>query len=85
MPHRDDESDIAVTLPVLGNLSYREIHAFEVGLYSATRYGENAPRAGDDDSYRFGREDHYWKMGFLTGRIGIIVVVYAFLSRLLRA
>ncbi len=75
----ESEDSTAVTLPVLGNLTYREIHAFEVGVYAATRCGVK------NTDYKNGKEDHYWKMGFLAGRIGIVATVYLFVSRLLRA
>lgn len=77
MPQTEDT--VAVSLPILGDLTYREIHAFEVGLYAATRWGEQ------NTDYKNGQEDHYWKMGFLAGRLLGLGILYVFLSRLLRA
>lgn len=52
------ESDTAVTLPLLGGLTYREIHAFEDGLYC----GVHGAR-----EHEYGQEKHYWRMGWLAG------------------
>jgi hypothetical protein len=59
------ETDTAVTLPVLGHLTYREIHSFQHGLYCGTLEGvtddiERTP-------YHDGSESHYWRMGYLCG------------------
>jgi len=53
-----DESDVAVRLPLLGGLTYREIHAFEDGLYCGVVGARE---------HEYGREKHYWRMGWLAG------------------
>ena len=52
------ESDTAVTLPLLGGLTYREIHAFEDGLYCGVVGARE---------HEYGQEKHYWRMGWLAG------------------
>lgn len=58
-----DEDATAVTLPVLGGVTYREIHATEHGLFSGLY--EGSPRT----EYASGREKHYWRMGYIGGAI----------------
>lgn len=53
------EDSTAVTLPVLGDLTYRELHSFEHGLYSGLVEGSRPTE------YRDGREKHYWRMGYI--------------------
>jgi len=48
------ESDTMVTLPIMGNLTYREWHAVVDGLYSGVR---------DIDGSEYSREKHYWRAG----------------------
>jgi hypothetical protein len=55
----DREHDTAIELPVLGALTYREIHALEDGLYCGV-VGER--------SHDYRQEQHYWRMGYLAGR-----------------
>lgn len=55
------EQDTMITLPVLGNLTYREWHAFVEGVYAGA--------VDNDDSHDYTKEIHYWKIGFLCGRI----------------
>jgi hypothetical protein len=55
-----DESDTMVHLPIMGGLSYREIHAFIDGFY-----------VGHEDSHkqhRYEKEKHYWRVGYLVGQ-----------------
>jgi hypothetical protein len=58
------ESDTAVSLPVLGNLTYREIHAVEDGLYCGY-VGKDTEEYESD----YEQEKHYWRMGYLAGDI----------------
>ena len=53
-----NESDTAITLPLLGGLTYREIHAFEDGLYCGVVGARE---------HEYGQEKHYWRMGWLAG------------------
>ena len=52
------EQETVVTLPYLGELTYREIHAFEDGFYCGIHEIE------DSD---YSREKHYWRMGWVAG------------------
>jgi len=52
-----------VDLPLLGGLTYREIHAFEDGLYVGYRGLDTT------DEEEYDEEKHYWRMGWLTGRM----------------
>lgn len=63
------ETDTAVTLPILGELQYLELHAFEHGLYSGAVEGSRGT------AYRTGKERHYWRMAYLLGMLGRYVVV----------
>lgn len=54
------EKATAVTLPVLGSLTYREIHAVEDGLYCGY--------VGRTDS-DYEKESHYWRTGYLVGNL----------------
>ena len=56
------EQEPAVTLPVLGELTYREIHAFEEGFYCGY-VGK------DTDKYtpEYEQELHYWRVGYVAG------------------
>jgi len=53
-----DESDVAARLPLLGGLTYREIHAFEDGVYCGVVGARE---------HEYGQEKHYWRMGWLAG------------------
>jgi hypothetical protein len=53
-----DESDVAIRLPLLGGLTYREIHAVEDGLYCGVVGARE---------HEYGQEKHYWRMGWLAG------------------
>jgi hypothetical protein len=53
-----NETDTVVDLPLLGQLTYREIHAIEDGIYC----GVHGVR-----KHEYGREKHYWRMGWLLG------------------
>jgi hypothetical protein len=53
------EQDTAIELPVLGALTYRELHAFEDGLFAGVV---------NERSHDYDREQHYWRMGWLAGR-----------------
>jgi len=59
---RVDESDRALSAPVLGDLTYREIHAIVDGLYVGAR-GLDRRAAGED----YVDERHYWRAGWLLG------------------
>jgi len=53
-----NESDTMVTLPIAGELTYREWHAIIDGLYCGVR--------GIDES-EYCQEKHYWRAGWLIG------------------
>jgi len=55
-----DEQDTAITVPVLGELTYREIHAFEDGVFAGRH---------DERSHEYDKEAHYWRMGWLVGEV----------------
>jgi len=52
------EQDTMVTLPILGNLTYREWHAIIDGLYCG---------ANDIHQTEYTQEKHYWRTGWLVG------------------
>jgi len=52
------ETDTAIDLPLLGACTYREIHAFEDGVYC----GVHGSR-----EHEYGQEKHYWRVGWLLG------------------
>lgn len=53
-----DEEDTAISLPLLGNLTYREIHALEDGFYC----GVIGAKVNE-----YGQEKHYWRVAWLVG------------------
>jgi hypothetical protein len=53
------EQDTMVTLPIAGELTYREWHGFVDGFYVGYVDGER------DHDYE--REQHYWRIGYLLG------------------
>jgi len=53
-----DESAVAIRLPLLGGLTYREIHALEDGFYC----GVHGAR-----EHEYGQEKHYWRVAWLAG------------------
>jgi hypothetical protein len=54
----EKESDVVATLPFIGELTFREIHAVEDGFYCGVHKLK-------DSEYQ--REKHYWRMGWLVG------------------
>jgi len=54
------EKDTMITLPVLGNLTYREWHGFVDGFYVGVVDG--------DKGHDYEQEQHYWRIGFVAGR-----------------
>jgi len=54
------ERDMMVTLPIMGDLTYREWHAIIDGLYCGVR---------DIDKSECTQEKHYWRAGWLIGDI----------------
>lgn len=59
-----DESDTMLALPILGRLLYREWHAFIDGVYC----GVTNSRVNE-----YGREKHYWRAGWLFGRVVLFI------------
>lgn len=55
------EQDTAAILPILGNVTYREWHAFVNGFYVGY--------VGDDREHEYDREKHYWRAGYISGDI----------------
>lgn len=53
-----DESDTMVSLPVAGDLTFREWHALVDGVYCGYR--------GIDES-EYSQEKHYWRAAWLVG------------------
>jgi len=56
----NSESDTVVSLPAVGDLTYREIHAVLDGLYCGT-VGRR--------EHEYWQEKHYWRVGYLVGAI----------------
>jgi len=54
------ERDTMVTLPIIGNLTYREWHGIVDGLYCGVR---------DIHESKYTQEKHYWRAGWLIGDI----------------
>lgn len=54
----ESEQETVVTLPFLGELTYREIHAVEDGFYC----GVHSVRETE-----YVKEKHYWRMGWIAG------------------
>lgn len=54
------ETDTMITLPIMGDLTYREWHGIIDGLYCGVR--------GIDQS-EYTQEKHYWRIGWLLGDI----------------
>lgn len=52
------EDDTAVYLPVLKDVTYREIHAIEDGFYCGI-HGER--------EHGYTTEKHYWRVGWVLG------------------
>jgi len=69
------EQATAVTVPVLGELTYREIHAFQNGVYVGARWGERP--------HEYTQERHYWRMGYLIGT-GMRYLLVAYVVRWIR-
>lgn len=56
------EKDSMISLPVLGNLTYREWHAFINGLYKGAVEGGR--------KHEYDKEKHYWRAGYLLSAGG---------------
>jgi len=54
------ETDTMVTLPIMGDLTYREWHGIIDGLYCGVQ---------DIDESEYTQEKHYWRIGWLIGDI----------------
>jgi hypothetical protein len=54
-----DESDTMLSMPFLGELTYREWHALIDGLYCGYV---------DVHAHEYTIEKHYWRMGWLLGQ-----------------
>jgi len=54
----DRESDVVAELPLLGELTYREVHALQDGFYC----GVHRVR-----EHEYGKQKHYWRIGWLAG------------------
>lgn len=52
------ESDTAITLPLIGGLTYREIHAVEDGFYCGIH---------QEPEGEYGQESHYWRTAWVLG------------------
>jgi hypothetical protein len=52
------EQETALRLPVLGGLTYREIHAVEDGFYCGVH---------DITESEYEQEKHYWRVAWLVG------------------
>jgi len=55
-----DQQDTVVQLPLLGALTYKEIHAVEDGFYCGIH--------GIRES-RYSRESHYWRTAWVLGDV----------------
>jgi len=54
------ESAVAIDLPLLGKLTYKEIHALEDGFYC----GIHSIRES-----RYEQESHYWRIAWVAGDV----------------
>lgn len=54
------ETDTMITLPILGELTYREWHGIVDGLYCGVQ---------DIEKSEYSQEKHYWRIGWLIGDI----------------
>lgn len=54
----DKESDVVAALPLLGELTYREVHALEDGFYCGVVGARE---------HEYGQQKHYWRIGWLLG------------------
>jgi hypothetical protein len=64
------EADTIVTLPLFGDITFREWHAFVNGFY----VGFTAYKNRD---HEYTREKHWWRGGFLVGwfvKAGLILL-----------
>lgn len=52
------EQETAMSLPVLGNLTYKEIHAIEDGFYCGIHKLTES---------RYDKESHYWRTAWVLG------------------
>jgi hypothetical protein len=70
-----DEDDVAIPVPFYSDFTYREIHAFQHGLYSG--FVEGSRRT----EYSRGKEKHYWRMGYLIMAVfRCMILVYLVLQ-----
>lgn len=53
------EQDTMVSLPIMGNLTYREWHGIVDGFYVGAIDGER--------EHDYEQEKHYWRFGYLAG------------------
>lgn len=71
----DKETDVMVTLPVIGQLTYREWHEWINGFYSGARWGITV---GNDHQHE------YWRCGYLLGtlcRYTLTTLIYTHLRK----
>lgn len=54
------EQDTMISLPVMGDLTYREWHGVVDGFYIGVVDG--------DRNHDYEQEQHYWRTGYLIGR-----------------
>lgn len=62
------ESGSVARFPGLGELTYREAHAFIDGFYAGSRWGYH--------QNTYGQEAHYWRAGYLTGTLSRYALLY---------
>lgn len=53
------EQDIMVRLPLVGELTYREVHALIDGVFAGYV---------DERAHDYTQERHYWRAGWLAGQ-----------------
>lgn len=58
MPETDTESDVVISLPLVGELTYRELHALQDGFYCGVVGARE---------HEYGQEKHYWRVAWLAG------------------
>lgn len=58
------EDATVVQLPLLEDLTYREVHAFEDGFYVGYR---KIAIDGEHHEEEYENDKHYWRMGWLLG------------------
>jgi len=69
------EQDTLASLPLFGDLTFREWHGFVNGFYAGARWGSR--------QHSYAQETHYWRSGYLLGtgcRYALLFAAYKYFS-----